>query len=162
MEVVQVMRRYGWICFGLMWIPFTTLMISMIGMPEGDYAWFELPWLARFSLIAVGGFFFATFALIFGAPVYGWLVNRAVLEEGVMAQATIVDVWDTGTTINENPLVGFKLEVQPPGELSFEAETEKVISRLEVARFQPGVIVRVKYDPESMAVALEEVVSESR
>ena len=61
----ETMRRWGWRAFGLMWIPFTTLMISILRMPEGSYSWTELPALARYSLLGVGFFFVAFLADVF-------------------------------------------------------------------------------------------------
>lgn len=150
----KTMRRWGWRAFGLMWIPFITLMISMLGMPEGSYAWSDLPALTRYSLVGLGFFFAATFVLLIGATLVGTGTNRHVLTTGRSAEATIVDLEDTGTTINQNPLVRLVLDVQPSDQPAFRAETERVIPRLQVPQFQPGAVVEVKYDPESQAVAV--------
>lgn len=37
-----------------------------------------------------------------------------ILKEGVPATATIVQVWQTGTYLNNNPQIGMLLQVQPP------------------------------------------------
>ncbi len=39
-------------------------------------------------------------------------MTGANLKDGMPAQATILRIWDTGTTINDNPVVGFLLEVR--------------------------------------------------
>lgn len=150
----KTMRRWGWRAFGLMWIPFTTLMISMLSMPEGSYAWSDLPALTRYSLVGVGFFFTATFVLLIGATLVGAGANRHVLSTGRSAEATIVGLQDTGTTINQNPLVRLVLDVKPLDRPAFRAETEEIIPRLRVPQFQPGAVVQIKYDPESQAVAL--------
>lgn len=150
----KVMRRWGWRAFGLMWIPFATLMISILGMPEGSYAWSELPALTRYSLLGLGFFFAATFVLLIGATLVGAGTNRHVLSTGRSAEATIVDLQDTGTTINQNPLVRLVLDVKPPDRPAFRAETEQIIPRLQIPQVQPGTVVAVKYDPDSQAVAL--------
>jgi hypothetical protein len=36
----------------------------------------------------------------------------------------------------------------------FQAETERLISRLEVVQVQPGATVKVRFDPATHAVAL--------
>lgn len=66
---------------------------------------------------------------------------------GLPAQATILQIWDTGMTMNRNPVVGFLLEVRPASGASWQAKTKLVVSRLAVSRVQPGVIVPVRYDP---------------
>ncbi len=156
MELSSLMRRVGWICFIAMWVPFTGVFIGMIGLPSGEYAWAELPILTRYSMLATGGFFAATFIFLFGAPVVSWLNNRVVLDEGIAADAEILQIWDTGTTINNHPVVRFLVRVRPEGEPEFDAEAEKLVSRVRVPQYQPGSLVRVKYDPESFQVALFE------
>ena len=68
-------------------------------------------------------------------------------KEGIKANAVILKSWDTGTTINFDPLIGFLLEVQPEGKPAFQAELEAIISRLQIHIFQPGAVLPVVYDP---------------
>ena len=150
----RMLRKYGWVLFGLMWIPFGTIFLGMIGIPDGSYDWSELPLLARTSIILVLTLGGLSTLLLVGAPVVGGLRNRAIRDEGLPARATIIQIWDTGTTINDNPLVRLRLEVHPPGGAIFEAETEELISRLEIPSIQLGMEVEVKYDPQTQTVAL--------
>jgi hypothetical protein len=66
---------------------------------------------------------------------------------GEAAQAEILKVWDTGMTINDDPVVGFLLEVHPEGKDSYQAETKLRISRVSVPQVQPGALVPVRIDP---------------
>lgn len=74
--------------------------------------------------------------------------TRELQKHGVEAEATIVKVWDTGMTVNEDPVVGLLLEVRPSGGDSYQAETKALISRIDVPQFQPGNVVPVVYDPK--------------
>ena len=152
MDLTQIFRRIGWLSFALMWVPFTVMMFSMFSLPSGDYGFNELPVLARYSMIAMGFFFVLTFVGLFGASIVSAAQNRAVLNNGLLAVAEILDISDTGTTINNNPVVRFHLRVQGVDGLPFEAETEKLVSRLSIP--QVGAKVQVKYDPETYEVAL--------
>jgi hypothetical protein len=105
-------------------------------------------------LIGVGIFGVGAMLLLVGAPLLSGLKNQSVLENGQAAEARILKVMDTGTTINNNPVVRLQLEVHTPGGEVFRAETERLIPRLEVPQIQPGATVEVKYDPASHAVAL--------
>jgi hypothetical protein len=58
-----------------------------------------------------------------------------------------VSTWDTGMRINDNPQVGMKLQVQPPNGAPFQADVTKVVSIIQLAQFQPGAQLNVKYDP---------------
>jgi hypothetical protein len=154
MKLSKSMRKWGWRAFYLMWLPFAGIFIGMIGLPSGDYAWSELPLLARDSIIATGCFMVISTLCLVGAPLVDGLQNRSLLADGQPAEAKILKVWDTGTTINNNPVVRMLLEVHPPGGALFQAEAERLIPRLQVPQIQPGALVQVKYDPNSQAVAL--------
>lgn len=80
----------------------------------------------------------------------------AILAIGVPAPARIVRLVDTGTTINDDPVVEFILEVSPDDAPAYQASTRALVSRLDVPAIQPGTVVRVKYDPHEPArVALD-------
>jgi hypothetical protein len=73
--------------------------------------------------------------------------TRELQRTGLAAEARIVRIWDTGMTLNNDPVVGFELEVHADGQTPFTATTKSPISRLDVPRFQPGNHVPVRYDP---------------
>lgn len=66
---------------------------------------------------------------------------------GIAGQATITGLRDTGTTINEHPLVELQLEVSLDGRPAYPVTHTQLISRLAVAGFQPGATVPVRVDP---------------
>jgi hypothetical protein len=77
---------------------------------------------------------------------------------GKPAAATVVQIWDTGVTVNDDPVVGFVLDVKPEGQPAFQAKTKALISRLAIPRIQPGAELRVMYDPNDHAqVALDPI-----
>ena len=83
-------------------------------------------------------------------------MTGANLKNGTPAQATILRIWDTGTTINDNPVVGFLLEVRPQNLPAYQAESKSMIPRLSIPQFQPGATVPVKIDPQNQSrVALD-------
>ncbi len=66
---------------------------------------------------------------------------------GIAATATVIDIWDTGMTLNDNPVVGFNLSVQPPDGEAYTAQTRGLVSRLHIPRIQPGAVLPVAIDP---------------
>jgi hypothetical protein len=74
-------------------------------------------------------------------------LSAGAVKNGVMAPATILKTWDTGTTINDNPVVGFALDVHPQNEPAFQAEMKQLVSRIQIGAFLPGQSVQVMYDP---------------
>ncbi len=69
------------------------------------------------------------------------------IKNGIKAEATVMKVWDTGVSINDNPQVGMLLDVRPSMGAAFQAEAKKIVSRLNTGIIQPGVKVQVLYDP---------------
>lgn len=85
-----------------------------------------------------------------------WLIIRpfarlffpAQIRNGVNTEARVLKVWDTGTTINDDPEVGFVLEFASADGTLFQVETKTVVSRLKAALVQPGITAQVRYDPQ--------------
>lgn len=73
--------------------------------------------------------------------------TRDLQKRGVTAEAAILKVWDTGMTVNDDPVVGLLLEVRPESAEAYQAETKALISRIDVPQFQPGQVIPVVYDP---------------
>jgi hypothetical protein len=79
-----------------------------------------------------------------------------ILAIGKPATGTIVRLIDTGTTINDDPVVEFVVRVSPEGGEPYEALTKGLVSRLDVPAIQPGRVVPVKFDPDNPArIALD-------
>ncbi len=155
MDLVKAMSRLGWIFFALVFVAMGVLFISLIGMPEGEYALEELPPLVLVSGVALGACFIATMVCLVGAPVVSGLTNRAIRAKGLPAGAVILETRDTGTRINDSPIVRFTLEVHTPDGQVFQAETERLIPLLSLPQIQPGTTVPVKYNPANRKVALD-------
>lgn len=68
---------------------------------------------------------------------------------GTSANAKILEIADSGWTVNEDPVISFVLEVYPEGKEPYHAQTKIVISRVHVPQFQPGAMVPVKIDPKN-------------
>jgi hypothetical protein len=82
---------------------------------------------------------------------------KALQSMGTAAQATILEIWDTGTTVNDDPVIGLEVLVYPAEGQAWRATIARsLISRLDVPRFQPGQTIPVRYDPQSPSrVALD-------
>ncbi|MEO8198157.1 MAG: PDZ domain-containing protein, partial [Thermoanaerobaculia bacterium] len=87
---------------------------------------------------------------------FGVGIPQELQQTGVLARAEILEIWDTGWSVNDNPVIGMKVRVLPAGAPSFEARIEKTaVSRIAVSQFQPGNVVAVRYDekdPTQIAV----------
>jgi hypothetical protein len=71
--------------------------------------------------------------------------KERILTDGISAEAVVIDVADTGVTINDNPRVKLTLQVQPEGDAPFQATKKVTVSRVSIPR--PGDHYWVRYDP---------------
>lgn len=104
----------------------------------------------------VGGIFTVVVVAIiyfsFRAALGPYAKQKRLMRSGKRAEATILEVEDTGVTINEiYPLIKVRLEVRPPDGEPYRAETKMLVNRLEVPQIQPGLVVPVMYDPRDPA-----------
>jgi len=97
--------------------------------------------------------FIVMFMLVIMAGMMLWalvplLKGDRLLKHGKQAVATVLEVWDTGITVDElDYLVGLLLEVRPPGQPSYQVKTKTRVSRVQPDLYQPGMVVQVRYDP---------------
>ena len=84
--------------------------------------------------------------------------TKTLQETGVAAEATIVKIWDTGMTVNDDPVIGMEVQVYPAEGETWRATIPKsLISRLDIPQFQPGQTVHVRFDPQDKSrVGLDE------
>ena len=78
--------------------------------------------------------------------------SNTLLMTGVPAQAKVLQLMDTGTTINDNPMAQLVLEVQPQGSPAYQTQVKMIVPRLKLAQVQPGNTVLVKFDPNNPAM----------
>ena len=73
---------------------------------------------------------------------------KSLQRSGEAAEAVVVEIWDTGITVNHDPVVRLLVDVQPTNRPAYRATIAKsLISRVHVSRFQPGARVPVRIDP---------------
>lgn len=77
--------------------------------------------------------------------------KRMTAEEiekiGVLAEAIVLDVYETGLYINNLPQVKLQIQVQPDKGRNFVAEVQQVIPDAEKEPLRSGSRVMVKFDP---------------
>jgi hypothetical protein len=143
------MGRIGIGC-GIAAVAFTTLAILatviVVGVVTDLPAWFIV--LLCFVTLLFDGGMAAVFYFVFKAVLGPEVARRKLLEKGESAEATILQVTDTGVTVNEiYPMVKVLLEVRPQGRPPYQAETTMIINRMDIPQVQPGMVVPVKIDP---------------
>jgi hypothetical protein len=142
-----------------MWLPFAATMLtgplSLVFRNGG----FETPrggilaniglWIGMTTFLGIMSAVFFVLSLVLGG-----LANRMVIRNGVGADARILAIRDSGTRINDNPVIDFTLEVTPLGFPAFQAQASQTVSAIHLPAFQPGKQVIVKFVPETRQVAI--------
>src|SRR6185503_7347917 len=89
---------------------------------------------------------FYLFYRIFFKP----MINAARLQKtGLPGKARVVEVRDTGVTINNNPQVKLMLEVKNSFGQKYNAQCRVLVSRINPNMFMPGMEVPVLIDPKN-------------
>lgn len=129
------------------------IIIGFLGFLAGMASTFQDDPLAGIILSTA---FISVFYLVFKFTLGPEVESRRILEQGEPAEATILEVKETGWTINNiYYVVKFVLEVRPKNLPSYKTEAQGMISRLTMSQFQVGAVVPVKYDSrEPKKVAL--------
>ena len=148
MRLAKFLHRLTIVCFLLMWIPFTMMMINIEDVQAAESP-FNNPWMVATSALFVG-----TFVFFIASSIVGWLSNQRILASGQDAEAKILAIADTGTRINDNPVIEFSLRVQPANHPAFVAQAQQTVSVINLWSFQPGSIVNVKFVPGTDRVAI--------
>lgn len=96
-----------------------------------------------------------TFGFIYSTVIRPGAVRAKLLKSGTPAQGKIIEVNDTGVTVNQNPQVKLLIEVTPPGRPVYRVETKMIVSRLNAAHYLPGATLGVRVDlndPRKIAI----------
>lgn len=96
-------------------------------------------------LVLFGGMFYL-FYRIFFKP----MINASRLQKtGLPGKAKILEVRDTGVTINNNPQVKLILEVKNNLGQKYTTESRVLVSRINPGAYVPGMELPVKIDPKN-------------
>lgn len=139
-------RLLSWVFFVVMWVPLAFVIYAAV-TEEPEPPLFAIAafviCMITFSLLQVGSF------------LVGAQEKRSIRQNGISAKATIRSVADTGTMINNQPLLRIDLEVQPPYDERFTATVEYVVPYSSLPQVQPGNTVHVFYLEGTNEVAID-------
>lgn len=103
------------------------------------------PFFAIIMVVVFGGMFYLFYRLFFKP-----MINAARLQKiGLPGKATILEVRDTGVTINNSPQVKLMMEVKNSYGQKYNAQCRVLVSRINPNMFMPGMEVPVLIDPKN-------------
>lgn len=86
----------------------------------------------------------------------GMSQTSGLIKTGIPAPAVILNVEDTGVSMNNSMQARLTLQVTPLGRPPFQAVATTFVNRFQVGLLVPGASVQVKYDPNDISrVAVE-------
>src|SRR5215212_9701131 len=77
-------------------------------------------------------------------------INKRLRQEGVEAEAVLLNLQQTGLYLNKLPQVKLEIQVQTRTGRNFVTETKEVLSFLDIAQLHIGGTLMVKYNPSNM------------
>jgi hypothetical protein len=96
-------------------------------------------------MVLFGGMFLLFYKLFFGP-----MINAARLRKtGLPGKARILQVSDTGVTVNNSPLVKLTLEIKNSFGQKYTAYCRVLVPRLNPGAYAPGMELPVKIDPKN-------------
>jgi len=96
-------------------------------------------------LVVFGGVFYLLYRLLFKP-----MINAGRLQKtGLPGKATILEVRDTGVTINNSPQVKLILEVKNNLGQKYTTHCRVLVSRINPNAYRPGMELPVKIDPKN-------------
>lgn len=103
--------------------------------------------LVVFAVLVIGG------SLIFKMRKYFQETAQIndLLKNGEPAEAVVLKLAGTGSSINHDPQVILQLEVYPPERDSYQAEVKFYVSRLRISQVQPGNRIAVKINRQDQS-----------
>jgi hypothetical protein len=97
-----------------------------------------------------------TFSILWVTIFGPMLRNRRILKTGESASARVLQMFETGVTVNDSPMVKLEVEVTPQRGSTYVTTTRVLVSRLNPMMYGPGTIVAVKIDPrDSMQIVID-------
>lgn len=157
MKFANRLRKSGHVFFLLLWLPFVMIFLTgpfstviwAPGEKPASVLWTMTPWIILTVAFAVAGVFCFIASLLVGG-----FSNISIMAKGRDAEATVLSITDTGSTVNDNPILDFSLEVRPPDAGAFKAVARKNVSLIDLPSIQPGKTVHVRYIPGKEQVAI--------
>ncbi len=147
MALEKRIRVVAWTVFFIMWVPFCILILA--AATDEDPGAVVRPLLIFVALCIL----FAV--LLFLSFRIGRLEKDRIRRTGIPAKAVVISVTETGTTVNDQPLVAIELEVHHPYGARFRATAEYFMPYPPPPEFLPGKTVQAFFLDDTREVAVD-------
>ena len=154
---MKKLMGFGWLMFALAWLPFFFVVTDTKGGAFGAFIESALGgWITLMFLM----FGVSISSIILGAFILPVILGRYLDYKGITAFGKIILAKDSGTRINNRPVLNVEIRVEPNNGPVFIGTAQQTVDITQVQYFQEGMGVTVKYLPGKKYVHLEEIGSE--
>ena len=94
----------------------------------------------------------ASIAVTFGGIIKGSLARKRLMKEGVAGTAQLVSVEQTGTRVNDQPMLRLRMLVTVPNKAPYSVLHKEVVPLIRLPEVQPGAQLHVRVDAADPAV----------
>ncbi len=91
-------------------------------------------------------------ALTFGQIFKGSRLRKQLMQTGIEGTAQLMSVTQTGTRVNDQPMLRLHMLVHLPGQQPYAVVHNEIVAEIRLAQVQPGVLVPVRVDPKDRAL----------
>lgn len=106
--------------------------------------------------ILITVFVVGTIGLVMRTVMRGPAQRRKLAQTGVAGTGQLLLVQQTGTRVNDQPMIKMRMLVQLPGRDPYTAEHNEIVPMIRLSQLQPGSHLQVRVDPNDptiMAIA---------
>ncbi|HZO13495.1 MAG TPA: hypothetical protein VFB62_09550, partial [Polyangiaceae bacterium] len=142
----QAVRTRGGFKFGCIFIPVFVGGFALAGAMGLVQQYVDESYATILMTAMVVGFIILTFVLVFGSLYKMGALRKRLREQGVAGNAQLLGASETGTRVNNQPLVELTLMVSLPGRSPYTAIHREIVSNINLGRLAPGTNLPVRVD----------------
>jgi hypothetical protein len=86
-------------------------------------------------------------AITFASVLKGPRLRKRLLQTGVEGHAQLMSVEQTGTRVNDQPMLRLRMLVHLPGQAPYAVVHQEIVAQIRLAQVQPGMALTVRVDP---------------
>ena len=91
-------------------------------------------------------------AMTFGQVLKGPRLRKQLMQNGIEGSAQLMSVTQTGTRVNDQPMLKLHMLVHLPGQQPYAVIHNEIVAQIRLAQVQPGISLPVRVDPKDRAL----------
>jgi hypothetical protein len=143
----EINKRALWVVLVVFFVLGLGLVAAGVSSPEGATTDDGAP--LRSVYFGVAAIFILAPLAVLGFVALSNVRTGAFARAGIDAKGVILAAEQTGSYVNEQPQIAFRIRVERSDRPPYEVEHRAVISLMSLAALQPGTILDIKVSPRN-------------